>query len=212
MSAIKSVIISCAGMGSRLGLGQTKALIDINGKSLISIQLELLKDVKNLRIVVGYQAEEVVKEVLKYRKDITFIFNHRYFETKTATSFYLGARHAGDYCIEWDGDLLVHPDDVKTILAEEGEFICYADKVSDEAVFVKVDEKGNVLSFSRENGDFEWTGPACIKREKLLKKYSYNHVYNQLEPYIPMRGIKIRAYDIDTYDDYKRVLELIKGW
>lgn len=212
MSSTKSVVISCAGMGSRLGLGQTKALININGRSLISWQLELLKSVKDLRIVVGYQADEVIKEVLKYREDVTFVFNHRYFETKTATSFFLGARHAGDFCIEWDGDLLVHPDDVKTILEADGEFICYADKTSDEAVLVKIDNAGNVLSFSRESGDYEWTGPACIKREKLLEEYSHNHVFNQLEPYLPMRGIRVRAYDIDTYDDYMRVTEITKNW
>ncbi|MDR0811262.1 MAG: NTP transferase domain-containing protein [Paludibacter sp.] len=212
MSSVKSVVISCAGIGSRLGLGQTKALISINGKSLISWQLELFHQIEDLRIVVGYQANEVIREVLKYRKDVTFVFNHRYFETKTGTSFYLGARHAGEFALEWDGDLLVHPDDVNKILSEEGEFICYADKTSDEAVFVKVDSAGNVLSFSREEGDYEWTGPACIKREKLLEKYSHNHVFNQLEPYLPMRGIKVRAYDIDTYDDYQRVLELTKGW
>jgi choline kinase len=212
MSSAKSVVISCAGIGSRLGLGQTKALININGKSLISWHLELFKDVEDLRIVVGYQANEVVKEVTKYRDDVIFVYNHRYFETKTGTSFYLGARHANEYVLEWDGDLLVHPDDVKRILVEEGEFMCYADKTSDEAVFVKVDAQGNVLSFSRENGDFEWTGPACIKRESLKEEFSRHHVFNQLEPYLPMRGIKIKAYDIDTYDDYQRVLELTKNW
>ena len=27
-----------------------------------------------------------------------------------------------------------------------------------------------------------------------------------------MKGIKVRAYDIDTYSDYKRVLEITKDW
>jgi len=27
-----------------------------------------------------------------------------------------------------------------------------------------------------------------------------------------MRGIKVRAYDIDTYNDYLRVSELTKDW
>ena len=116
MPSIKSVVISCAGIGSRLGLGLTKALVKINGRSLISWQLELFKDVEDIRIVVGFQANDIIEEVLKYRQDVTFIFNHRYFETKTGASFYLGARHANDYVLEWDGDLLVHPDDVKMVL------------------------------------------------------------------------------------------------
>ena len=36
----KTIIISCAGMGTRLGIGMTKALIDIDGKPLIIRQLE----------------------------------------------------------------------------------------------------------------------------------------------------------------------------
>lgn len=140
MSAIKSVVISCAGIGSRLGLGQTKALIRINGKSLIAWQLELLKEVNDIRVVIGYQANDIIEEILRYRKDVVFVYNHLYFETKTGASFFLGAQHGNELAIEWDGDLLVHPEDVKTILNTEGEFICYAEKSSDEAVYVQTDK------------------------------------------------------------------------
>ncbi len=210
MSSTKSVIISCAGLGSRLGLATTKALININGKSLIRWQLELLKDVEDIRIVVGFQAHDVIEEVKQYREDVVFVYNHNYFETKTGASFYLGAKDGNEYAIEYDGDLLVHPEDMKMLLETDGEWIAYADKMSDDAVMTRVNQVGDVLSFSREQGDFEWTGPCCIKKDKL--RYSSGHVFNQLEPYLPMRGIKIRACDIDTYEDYQRALEFMKGW
>lgn len=209
MSSAKSVIISCAGIGSRLGLAQTKALLNIEGKSLIAWQLELFKDIEDIRIVVGFQAKAVIKEVLKYRKDTIFVYNHNYFETKTGASFYLGAKDANEYVIEYDGDLLVHPDDIKKCLVEE-EYIAYSEKTSDEAVFVRTDEQGNVLSFSKKEGDYEWTGPACIKKSKL--KYSTGNVFNQLEEHLPMKGIKIRAQDIDTYEDYQRAIDFVRGW
>ena len=209
-SSDRSVVISCAGIGSRLGLGLTKALIQINGSSLISWQLKLFEGVEDLRLVVGFQSSEIIEEVCKYRDDVIFCYNHRYFETKTGASFHLGARHGNNFAIEWDGDLLVHPEDVKTILNAEGEFICYAEKSSDEAVYVQTDTNGNVMAFSRERGDYEWTGPACIMRDKV--KYSSGNVFNQLEPYLPMKGIKVRAYDIDTYSDYSRVMEIAKNW
>lgn len=206
----KSVVISCAGIGSRLGLGLTKALVQINGNSLISWQLKLFKDVKDVRIVIGFQGGEIIEEVRKYRDDVIFCYNHRYFETKTGASYYLGARHANHETLECDGDLLVHPDDVKKLLATSGEFICYADKTSDDAVFVQTNENGDVLCFSREQGDYEWTGPACMNKQHLI--YSTQNVFNMFEPYCPMKGIKVRAYDIDTYNDYIRVSEITKDW
>ena len=59
----KSVVICCAGIGSRLGLGQTKALVQINGTSLISWQLKLFKNVEDVRIVIGFQGGEIINEV-----------------------------------------------------------------------------------------------------------------------------------------------------
>jgi HAD superfamily phosphoserine phosphatase-like hydrolase len=206
----KSVVISCAGIGSRLGLGLTKALVQINGDSLISWQLKLFKDVEDLRIVIGFQGGEIIDEVRKYRDDVIFCYNHRYFETKTGASFYIGARHANNEILEWDGDLLVHPDDVKMLLNTKGEYICYGDKTSEETVFVRTNDKGEVLSFSRESGDYEWTGPACMAKRNLT--YNSNNVFNMFEPLCPMRGIKVRAYDIDTYNDYIRVSEITKDW
>lgn len=206
----KSVVISCAGIGSRLGLGLTKALVQINGGSLISWQLKLFKEVEDLRLVIGFQGSEIIEEVRKYRDDVIFCYNHRYFETKTGASYYLGARHANHESLEWDGDLLVHPDDVKMLLQTPGEYICYGDITSEDTVCVHVNEKGEVLDFSRDGGDYEWTGPACMDKKHLT--YCSQNVFNMFEPLCPMRGIKVRAYDIDTYNDYIRVSEITKDW
>ena len=206
----KSVVISCAGVGSRLGLGTTKALIDIGGKTLIRWQLEQFSEVEDVRVVVGFQAFDVIEEVKKIRPDAVFVFNHNYFATKTGTSYYLGARDAKEYVMEYDGDLLVHPDDIRKLLHTPGEWIAYADKLSEDAVYLNIDEKKQVTFFSRDDGAFEWTGPCMLKRENI--KNITGNVYNQLEPFLPMRGIKIRARDIDTYDDYLHAMEFVKGF
>ena len=210
MQTAKSVVITCAGIGSRLGLGTTKALIDINGKSLIHWQLDLFQDVEDIRIVVGFEANRVIEEVRKYRPDAIFVYNHDYFNTKTGTSYYLGAKDGNEYAMEYDGDLLVHPDDVKMLLAKDGEWIAYADKRSEDAVYLSLNEQGKVTGFSRDNGDYEWTGPCCLHRDKI--QYTSGNVFNVLEPYIPLPGVKIRACDIDTYGDYQKAIEFIKGW
>ena len=159
---------------------------------------------------VGFQAAEVIAEVRKYRPDAVFVYNHNYFDTKTGTSYYLGARHGAEYAIEIDGDLLIHPEDAKMLVELDGGWIAYADKSSEDGVYVKVNEAGKVVSFSRQEGDYEWTGPCCLKKENVI--YSSENVFNQLEPHLPMRGIKIRARDIDTYNDYINAIEFIKTW
>ena len=96
MPVSKTIVISCAGMGTRLGIGSTKALIDIDGKPLIIRQLELLKDFDDIRIVVGYQMEKVIEVVNSYRKDILFVFNHDYRNTGTGGSFSRAIKHAAE--------------------------------------------------------------------------------------------------------------------
>ena len=160
--------------------------------------------------MVGFQAAEVIAEVRKYRPDAVFVYNHNYFDTKTGTSYYLGARHGAEYAIEIDGDLLIHPEDAKMLLELDGEWIAYADKSSEDGVYVKVNEAGKVVSFSRQEGDYEWTGPCCLKKENVI--YSSENVFNQLEPHLPLRGVKVRAMDIDTYGDYQKALNLVRSW
>ena len=210
MPSAQSVVLSCAGIGSRLGLAQTKALVQIMGKSLIGWQMEIFSNVEDLRIVVGYQAMDVVREVRKYRNDVIFVYNHNYFRTKTGHSFVLGGRHGNELLVEWDGDLLVHPEDAARLLALREEYIAYTDPSSDEPVFVDVDEADNVVRFSREQGKYEWTGPCCLKKSRLTE--CGEDVFQLLEPHLPMRGIKIRARDIDTYDDFKKAEAFIRSW
>lgn len=206
----KSLVITCAGIGSRLGLEKTKALIEIDGKPLIYYQLSYFKNFDDIRVVVGYQSKEVIEAVLEIRRDVIFAYNHDYFHTKTGASFYLGARHGNRFAIAWDGDLLVHPKDIETCLSQDGEFIGCSDLVSDEPVFVSVNSDNYVSSFSRVRGDFEWVGPACLRKDKI--KFVSNNVFNQFESYLPLPMIKTNARDVDTYDDYIRAIDFIRSW
>lgn len=95
MQTAKSVIITCAGIGYRLGLGTTKALINIKGKALIHWQLELFKDIEDVRIVVGFEAGAVIEEVRKYRPDAVFVFNHIILKPKRGRAFIWGRRMRG---------------------------------------------------------------------------------------------------------------------
>ncbi|AVT58265.1 HAD-IB family phosphatase [Pectobacterium versatile] len=206
----KSVVISCAGIGSRLGLSRTKALIEFNEKTLIELQLSWLLDINDIRIVVGFQYSDVIDAALKVRRDIVFVFNHDYFHNKTGASLYLGAKHANNYVIAWDGDLIVHPEDVAKCLIYDGEFVGCSSLISDDPVYVKVNNKNQVISFSLTEGDYEWSGPACISRDKI--KYTDKNVFDQIREYLPLPALIIKARDIDTYDDYLNAKAFVEGW
>ena len=187
MPVSRTVIISCAGMGNRLGLGTTKALVEVEGKPLIMYHLEKLKDEKDIRVVVGYQAEKVIETVRKYRKDIVFVFNHNYRETGTGASVALAAQYANEYILSLDGDLLIHPDDMKKILECEHEFVSGGVPDTDDPWMLqtyKDGEKEFVSAFSKNVGNYEWNGITQIKSAKV--KNGQGHVFQLIEPYLPL--------------------------
>lgn len=205
----KTIIISCAGMGTRLGIGTTKALIDIDGKPLIARQLENLPEDIDVRIVVGYQAENVMAVVRQYRQDVTFVFNHEYKTTGTGASFSKGLVGANEVVIALDGDLLVHPDDLKQFLSLDYDCIGGCEPTTDNPVLMTLDEKEQVVEFSRERGSLEWTGLAQIHRDKLTP--GTGHVYQMLEPILPIRVMKIRTKEVDTPNDYENALNWVRN-
>lgn len=206
----KSLVLSCAGIGSRLGLAKTKALIEFNHQSLIELQLEKFTRVEDVRIVVGFQYSDVIETVLKIRQDVIFVFNHDYFHTKTGTSLFLGARHANEYILAWDGDLIVHPDDITRCLEFSGEYVGCSRVISDDPVYVNLNEQDCVINFSHSTGDYEWSGPACLKKNKI--KYTTLNVFDQIVDLLPLPALKIKAQDIDTYADYINAKILIEKW
>lgn len=204
-----TIIISCAGMGTRLGIGTTKALVDVNGKPLILHQLETLKDYDDIRIVVGYQAEKVISVVKKYRNDITFAFNYDYKSTGTAASFSKGIVGARKYSVAFDGDLLVNPEDLKMFLEHDGECIGGCEPTTDNPVLMTLNCQHQVVEFSRDRGDLEWTGLAKILTERLIP--GDKHVYMMLEPLMPIDVLKIRTKEIDTQNDYENALRWVQN-
>ena len=209
MNSNKTIIISCAGMGTRLGIGTTKALVDIDGKPLIVRQLELLKDFDDVRIVVGYQANKIIDLVKTYRTDIMFAFNYDYKTTGTAGSFCKGLEGAREFVVTLDGDLLVHPEDLANFLAKNEECIGGTTPGTDNPVLMSIDENNNVVSFSREEGQYEWTGLAMLKRDRIIK--SDKHIYQMIEPMLPIAYEFIRTREIDTMNDYENAVKWVKN-
>lgn len=212
MEVSRTVVISCAGTGNRLGLGMTKALLEVGGKSLILRHLEMLEEEKDIRVVVGYQAEKVIEAVRGYRDDIVFVFNHRYRETGTGASVALAAKYANEYILSLDGDLLIHPEDMKKILACGSEFVSGGAIRTDDPWMLQIYGDGGgefVSSFSRNAGKYEWNGITQIKSAKVQE--GTGHVFQLLEPYLPLPFLNIRTREIDTINDYEHAVAWVKN-
>lgn len=212
MKISRTIVISCAGMGNRLGLGTTKALVEVDGKPLIVRHLELLCEEEDIRVVVGYQAEKVIEVVRKYRNDVIFVFNHDFRTTGTGDSVLLAARHANEYVLSLDGDLLIHPEDMDALLQQDGEFVSGGQIATDDPWMLQTEgrpEKEKVTAFSKTEGKYEWNGITQLKSERL--KQGSGHVFQLIEPYLPLPFLEVRTREIDTVNDYDRAVAWVKN-
>ena len=199
-----TVIICAAGMGTRLGIGTTKALVDIDGVPLILRQLKLLKDYDDIRIVVGFQAERIINVVKEYRKDIMFAFNYEYETTGVANSLRMGILGSREYILSLDGDILINPDDFSAFAEYDGECLAVTSITSAEPIKATVDI-GVVKRLDKSDGNMQWPGIAKVRMEKL--KGDSSHVYNVLNECLPLPAFQLRAREIDTPEDYEKALD-----
>ena len=204
MQNVKHAIISAAGLGSRLGLNIPKCLIEINGKPLIEYQLELMKDIEDVRIVIGFMEHKVIDLVKKIRKDVVFVRNPEYKTTSNAFSVHLGTRDLKDPFIIVDGDLLIEKASFDAFLKRcdgKESIIGITQSKTEDAVFVTiVEDEGKMTKFHRTpRGNYEWTGIAYLK--SIPVKADGKYVFTEIEPFLPLAYHNIICYEIDTPED-----------
>jgi choline kinase len=211
------VVVNCAGEGRRLGLGTTKALVSIHGEPLIAWHLRMLRHVRDVVVVVGYQAQAVIDVVRAVRRDVIFAFNHDYATTGTAASLAHGAAGAPGDVISLDGDLLVHPEDFAAFLDARRPCLGVAPATTTHAVHARIDDGedgSSVIGFGRDAHGLEWTGllrvPAALIHRAHARHATRGHVFEMLAPHLPMQAVHVRAREIDTPADYDRALRWLE--
>lgn len=211
MSPTFTVVISCAGMGRRLGLAKTKALAQVCGKPLIHWQLAAIDHVEDVRIVVGYQSEEVISCVRQVREDVVFAYNRDYETTGTAASFVAGARGAKGLIVSLDGDLLVTPREFRRFTEMKEPVLGVLKPISEDPLYALMNEDQTAVSgFSRHADSgrhcVEWSGLCQILDSQIAQSVAQGkgqgHVYELLEPHLPLPALDIEAREIDTPDDF----------
>ena len=204
MQHIKHAVISCAGLGSRLGLDKPKCMVEVNGRKLIDYLLDLCREIEEVRIVIGFKELELMNHVRAIRSDVTFVRNPDYASTSNSYSVYLATRDLTNPYLIIDGDMIINPSDFQEFLnvcaRSTGDIIGVAKAKTEEAVFVKLNESQQVTTFQRNpTTDYEWCGIACLRKIRIMpdKGYVYKHFLDRL----PLETFEFECYEIDTPDD-----------
>lgn len=204
MSPVKHVVISAAGIGSRLGLNKPKCLVEVAGRSLLDWHLSRLQWAENVWLVVGFHEEEVIEHAMALRPDMIVVRNPDYAGTNTLQSIYRVSRHLDERLLVLDADTVVEDRSFEAFLRASDtceQLIGVSPYITSDGVRVRMDEKGAcVTGFTREPVfPMEWTGIAVIRPEIVRNEPIY--VYQAIEPHLPLAAFELKAFDIDTTKD-----------
>lgn len=208
MSDTVTVVISAAGLGTRLGMNLPKALVDVAGRPVLARQLDELGDVEDVVVVAGYRSQLVLDLLRRIRPSVRVALNHDFASTGTADSVVKGASLAKPWVLSLDGDLLVRGDDLRAALAHPGRCLGVIPVRSAAPVYAELDRDGMVVGLSQERETkWEWSGLAKVERE-VATSLGRRHVFHGLLAHLPMRAIEIDCAEIDDLDD----LEAAERW
>lgn len=206
----KVVIIAAAGKGNRLGAGIPKCLVEVNGKCIFEYLLEVFSWADEIRMVVGYRAEDVISRVSKINPNIVFVHNEDYAGTTTLQSNFLGAKGIEGKALFIDGDMIIGRGTSKMLYEayeRNKEFIGVASDISEDPVYAGViDGKLEWFDYNRESA-YEWANVALLDTKKL--EYNPTHFFVQIQKYLPMEAVEIERLEIDTPSDYEYAMKAI---
>ena len=215
MPTSRTIIINAAGIGSRLGMNIPKTLLNVNGKPILFWILNSLKKERNIKIVVGYKASEIIKFANEIRNDIIFVNNKNFYKTGTSISFLLGCRNdSSKEVISIDGDLIFNKNSINKIIKSKQSCIGVTKPRTDNAIFVKEKKKNSQIyynGFAKVKTRFEWTGIFKINIKKLNINDKSFHVYEMIKKLKnEFKIYEINSMDFDTPGDYAKLKKEFK--
>ena len=211
-------LMLAAGMGKRLGKytkGNTKCMLQIQGKTLIERTIEALLDagIKKFIIVVGYQGDNLKKFLLEECQNprikdmqLEFIDNDIYDKTNNIYSLYLAKdKLMEDDTILLESDLIYDYDLIKRLVESKEENLVSVAKYKQwmDGTVIKVDDENNITEFI-EKKDFSFND--IDKYYKTVNIYKFSNDFARRE-FIPFLNAYIKAYGENEY--YELVLKII---
>lgn len=211
MYPIEGAVIACAGLGSRLGMGLPKCMIEIAGRTVLSRLIDALAThVPRIHVVVGYREEMIIEHCARLHRDVVIVRNPAFRETNTAHSLRLGSVGFSRKVLYLDGDLILEESTLDRFVAKAAEvdlLVGITRAKSTQAVFVATEQdNGNrpnsalVTGFLRAPpSSMEWAN-VFAGPPQLLQEGS-RFVYECIEPYLPAAAANLDLFEIDTPED-----------
>lgn len=207
------ILIPAAGMGKRLGLEtayKTKAMVEVNGKTLIErcLDIVLLHPIDRIIIVVGYQKEKLKNLLGENYKgtEIIYVENNDYATTNNIYSVFL----AKDYLLEDDtilieSDLIFEPKILQMLIDNPTKDLALVDKYKTwmDGTVVKVSDDFTISHFISK-ADFNFADVDEYYKTVNIYKFSKLFLDNV---YVPFLEAYAKALGDNEY--YEQVLKVI---
>jgi len=212
---VEHAVIAAAGLGSRLGHGLPKCMVEIGGRTILTrLVSSLSKYVNRIHVVVGYREEMIISLCANLHRNVVIVRNPEYRTTNTVQSMALGARGLTGKTLFLDGDLIIDPVSLGVFLEKACKhpiLVAIAESSSENPVNVDLMDSPcsqdalMVRAFAREAGrKYEWANVVAGPARMLDGATGY--VYERLAEHLPLDSAIIRLREIDTASD----LELAK--
>jgi len=188
-------------MGTRLGMNVPKALVPVGGKPILARQLDLLSDVDDVVVVVGFRGQLVIDLLREIRSNVTVALNHEFTTTGTAASVAKGAELSDGWVVSLDGDLLVQEDGLRRVLDHPRACLGLTPARSKSPVWAEVDGDGMVRGLSQEREThWEWSGLMKVRHE-VARGLGTGHVFSGMNNVLPMEYHQVDCVEVDDLDD-----------
>lgn len=209
MHTVENAVIAAAGLGSRLGLGKPKCMLEIGGTTLLTRMIRLLEThVSRIHVVIGYREELIIDHCSRYHPQVVLVRNPEFRTTNTGHSLALGASHLSGKCVFLDGDLVINPASLCAFLEHASLTdilvgICQPN--TENAVFAEAEETAEgqtVMGFTREKTTpWEWAN--VFAGPNTLMHGADNYVFEHLAKRLPLPGHMLELAEIDTITDMR---------
>ena len=207
------IVIPAAGMGKRLGSethDKTKAMVEVNGKTLIERCLDsaVMHPIDRIILVVGYEKEKLKSFLGDSYKgvDVIYLENNDYATTNNIYSVFL----AKDYLLEDDtilieSDLIFEPKILQMVVDNKSENLALVDKHKPwmDGTVVKLNDDFSISHFISK-AEFNYNH--VHEYYKTVNIYKFSKVFLN-NVYVPFLEAYAKAMGNNEY--YEQVLKVI---